>query len=199
MIELVHGQEPIELTQFNQQNPNASPDDFDSLTFAPVKELVKTALHRDQDGLCAYCEQLLTAKQGQVDHIKPKAAQQPTQPSFPDLAFKYTNFAHSCINNGTCGQKKKSGVLPIEPAPNCNDSWVLLKDGKIEPKANLTRKEKHRVIQTRDMLGLNKDATLLRDREKWFAQVVNIARTTPQELDDFLKDIPYRYILKTVF
>jgi uncharacterized protein (TIGR02646 family) len=198
MIELVHGQEPIELTEFNQQNPNASPEDFDDL-FSPIKKSVKTALHRDQGGLCVYCEQMLNADEGQIDHIKPKAAQQPTQPSFPDLAFKYANFAHSCINNRTCGQKKKSGVLPIEPAPNCNDYWILLSDGSIEPKANLTKSQKHLVTQTRDMLGLNADAALLRDREKWFTQVVNIAQVMPQELDDFLKNIPYRYILKTVF
>ncbi len=191
MIELVHGQEPIELTQFNQQNPNALPDDFDTLTFAPVKAPIKKALHRDQNGLCAYCEQFLNADKGQIDHIKPKVTQ-------PDLAFKYTNFAHSCINHRTCGQKKKSGVLPIEPAPNCNDSWVLLKNGSIEPKANLTRKEKHPVIQTRDMLGLN-IPELKRDREKWFDQVVNIAQAMPQELDDFLTSIPYRHLLKTIF
>lgn len=191
MIELVHGQEPIELTQFNQQNPSNLPADFNNLPFAPVKAPIKKALHRDQSGLCAYCEQILKADEGQIDHIKPKVTQ-------PHLTFAYTNFAHSCINHRTCGQKKKSGVLPIEPAPNCNDSWVLLKNGSIEPKANLTRKEKHPVIQTRDMLGLN-IPELKRDREKWFSQVIHIAREMPQELDDFLTRIPYRHILKTIF
>jgi uncharacterized protein (TIGR02646 family) len=198
MIELVHGQEPIELTQFNFQNPSATPKDFDSLIFALVKASIKKALHRDQEGLCVYCEQNLNTDGGQIDHIKPKSAQQPTQPSFPHLAFKYANFAHSCTNNRTCGQKKKSGVLPIEPAPHCNNFWTLSSTGSIEPKIELTRQQTHQVVQTRDMLGLN-IPELKRDREKWFAQAVNIARAMPQELGDFLKDIPYRHILKTVF
>lgn len=198
MIELIHGQEPVELTQYKQQNPNAVPADFDSLTFSPVKATVKDTLHRDQAGLCAYCEQFLDVRQGQVDHIKPKAANKPTQPAFPALAFEYTNFAHSCINNRTCGQKKKSGVLPIEPAPGCNDLWVLSSEGSIGPLQTLSKQQKHQVTQTRDMLGLN-IPELVRDRKKWFEKAIFIAQELPHELNDFLSEMPFRHLMKTVF
>ncbi len=199
MIELVHGQEPSELTQFNQQYPNASSADFDGQEFGAIKSVVKKQLHRDQGGLCVYCERVLAAKEGQIEHIKPKAAQQPTQQAFPALAFTYTNFAHSCINDITCGQKKKSGILPIEPAPNCNAQWVLQSDGCIEPILGLTNRQKHPVVQTRDMLGLNKDTGLVKDRADWFQSAVNVAYEMPEAIDDFLAQSPFRYILQTVF
>lgn len=198
MIELVHGQEPIKLTQYKQQNPDAVPADFDSFTFLPVKAAVRDDLHRDQAGLCAYCEQFLDADKGQVDHIKPKAANKPTQQAFPELAFEYTNFAHSCINNRTCGQKKKSGVLPIEPAPGCNDLWLLSSEGSINPVQKLSKQQKHQAIQTRDMLGLNVPE-LVREREKWFKQAILVAQDLPDALNDFLSEMPFRHIMKTAF
>jgi uncharacterized protein (TIGR02646 family) len=201
MIELVHGQEPIELTEYNANYPAAVPSDFDShAEFKRIKQLIKQALYRDQGGLCVYCERKLeVSEESHIEHIKPKAAQQPTQQAFPALAFTYTNFAHSCINDITCGQKKKSGILPIEPAPNCNAQWVLQSDGCIEPILGLTNRQKHLVAQTRDMLGLNKDTGLVTDRADWFQSAVNVAQEMPEAIDDFLAQSPFRYILQTVF
>lgn len=199
MIELEHGQEPSELIQFNKQHPNAQPDDFEGIAFCSIKDKIKISLHRDQGGLCVYCEKTLAAEDGQIEHIKPKRVQKPTQQSFPHLAFTYTNFAHSCINNITCGQKKKSGVLPIEPAPNCNDKWGLQTNGHIEPILGLTRGEKHLVVQTREMLGLNKDTGLVKDRADWFQNVLKVAQQMPEDIDAFLAQSPFRYILQTAF
>lgn len=198
MIELVHGKEPDELTEFNQKNPTAVPADFEGQEFGAIKSHVKASLHRDQGGLCVYCEKKLSATDGQIEHIKPKAAQKPTQQAFPELAFTYTNFAHGCINDITCGQKKKSGVLPIEPAPNCNEQWLLQNDGRIEPILGLGKTQKHQVIQTRDMLGLNKDTRLVKDRADWFQSIVKVVHETPEAIDDFLAQSPFRYILQTV-
>lgn len=189
MVELQHGVEPAELAAFRSANSAASLKDFDSSAFQPAKRASKAALHRDQGGLCVYCEQMLAATAGQIDHIKPKSVQS-------DLCFTYTNYAHSCINNKTCGQKKKNNLLPIEPALGCNQEWTLSStDGSIQPILGLTRARKHQVIQTRDMLGLNADSKLLDERKKWFAQTLFILREAPADIQLFLQTAPFRYIL----
>lgn len=195
MVELQHTlPAPAALAQFCALNPNATPADFDGLAFSTVKAAVKAALHQEQGGLCVYCEQMLAATAGQVEHIKPKGGPN----AQPALCFTYTNYAHSCIKPKTCGQKKKSGLLPIEPGLGCNDAWTLSTDGTIEPVSGLTRARRHEVRQTRDMLGLNADSDLVIERQKWLQQVLTILQQAPDEVNDFLKSAPYRHILATV-
>ena len=196
MVELQHRVLPTPaLTAFVAVNPGVGVADFDSLAFRPVKILVKADLNEDQGGLCVYCESQLAANSGQVEHIKPKAGPN----AYPNLCFTYTNYAHSCINPKTCGQKKKDGLLPIEPGPGCNSEWTLSTDGTIEPIGTLSRKRRHAVTQTRDMLGLNKDANLVDERRRWFANAIAILRDTPADLHAFMQAAPYRHILATVF
>ncbi len=193
MVELEHrSPEPPELTQFRTDNPAATVADFESPAFKTAKNAVKTALNQDQGGLCVYCEQTLNSTQGQVEHIKPKAGEN----AHPDLCFIYTNYAHSCINNKTCGQKKKSGLLPIEPRKGCNAEWQLSTDGTIQPISGLTKRRTHDVKQTRDMLGLNTDTNLVIEREKWVKQAQFILENQPAYFDDFLQEVPFRYILQ---
>ena len=130
----------------------------------------------------------------QIDHIKPKAGTN----GRPDLCFDYHNYAHSCINPKTCGQKKQNGLLPIEPGPGCNAEWVLSTDGTIEPLPELTRRRRHDVIQTRDMLGLQ-DANLVDERRRWFASAITILKQAPDDFSEFLQHAPYRHILATAF
>ena len=194
MVELQHRAGGVPALQiFLTNNPNAQVADWGSLTFQPVKRLVKQALNQDQQGLCAYCERQIAKTEGQVDHIKPKAGPN----AHAALCFTYSNYDHSCINPKTCGQKKKDGLLPIEPTPGCNAHWTLSTDGTIEPVAELTRRQKHNVSQTRDMLGLNKDSSLVDDRQKWFASALEVLRTSPGDLADFLNTSPFRHILAT--
>lgn len=193
MVELKHGLEPIELTQFLIQNPSATVSDFNNAIFFNVKQAVRVSLHQVQGGLCAYCESHLSSTEGQVDHIKPKGGTY----AHPHLCFQYTNYAYSCINPHTCGQKKKSGLLPIEPAIGCNAQWTISTDGTIEPLSSLNRSQKHNVIQTRDMLGLNKDPELVDERKRVFLNVLEIARTAPDLLTLFLASQPFRYIISS--
>lgn len=188
MIELVHGAEPLELASFRQQYPYVTSEDFSSQIFHPIKQLVKIQLNQEQGQLCVYCERALNSNDGQVEHIKPKK-------KYPHLAFAYTNYAHCCINSVTCGQKKKDGVLPIEPAPDCNDKFILNTDGSIEPLPQLTRQEKHFVKQTRDMLGLQ-EPNLMREREEWIKAIIKLMQQNPSWVSVFLADKPFRYILQ---
>ena len=196
MIELQHQlQAPPSLDQYIQDHPNPTPKDFDSKDFIPIKHEVKAQLHKEQDGLCVYCESPLEPDTGQVEHIKPKGG-----PSArPDLCFTYTNYAHSCINNNTCGQSKGDRTLPIEPSVGCNDRWTLdTTNGRIVPRIGMDKGERHAVEMTRDMLGLNRDTALVSDRLKWIENATTAFREMPHSYLEFLQSAPYRHILKTL-
>ncbi len=137
---------------------------------------------------------MLAANAGQIDHIKPKSGTN----AHPHLCFSYTNYAHSCINSKTCGQKKRNGLLPIEPGPHCNDEWTLSTGGTIEPIATLTRTRSHAVRRTRDMLGLNADSNLVDERQKWLRQAIDVLKQSPGDIHAFLQIAPFRHILATV-
>ena len=196
MVELQHRTTPTPaLTDFAAAHPALSVRDFDSRAFQPVKQAVKADLNADQGGLCAYCEKPLSATEGQIDHIKPKAGTN----AWPDLCFTYRNYAHSCINPKTCGQRKQNGLLPIEPCPGCNAEWALSTDGTIEPLPELTGQRRHAVTQTRDILGLNKDSNLVEERRRWLASAIAILQQAPADFPEYLQSAPYRHILATAF
>lgn len=191
MIELTHNPiTPKALADFVAAYPLAGPDEFDSDVFHPVKRIVKASLHQDQGGLCAYCETPLEPNAGQIDHIKPKRGGD----AHPHLTFSYTNYAHGCIRSNGCGQRKADRLLPIEPAPGCNEQFSLSVDGSLEPMPTLTRRQRHVVCQTRDMLGLQ-NAALVREREKWIKALVSLLKENPLLANDFLKEAPFRHIL----
>jgi len=195
MIELQHRTEiPSMLDEFLKANPQSNPDEFDDPKFWPIKKELRRFLNEDQGGLCVYCESHLATDTGQIDHIKPKKGPQ----AHPHLAFVYTNYAHSCINEKTCGQKKKAGILPIEPGPDCNQQFVLSTDGEILPLRSLTAKQRHPVMQTLQMLGLEarQSPNLVRERKKWAGVTVDIMRQAPEQVANFLADKPFRYILR---
>lgn len=195
MVELQHRALPTPaLTAFSAAHPDAAVADFDSEAFAPVKRAVKADLNQDQNGLCVYCESPLTPTGGQVEHIKPKAGGN----GHPHLCFVYTNYAHSCITPKTCGQRKGNGLLPIEPSLGCNTQWTLSTDGTIEPIVGLTRKQLHRVRQTRDMLGLNADSNLVDERQRWLRNTLTVLKLTPGDIQTFLQSASYRHMLATV-
>jgi uncharacterized protein (TIGR02646 family) len=192
MVELQHRAIPTPaLTQYITTYPGIGVHDFDSRTFQPIKAVVKADLNADQGGLCVYCESHLAEGAGQVEHIKPKGGPN----AHPYLCFTYTNYAHSCINNKTCGQSKGGRLLPIEPGPGCNTEWGLSTDGSIQPVSGLTATRRHVVVQTRDMLGLNRDANLVSDRQKWLSNVIKILEQSPADLPSFLQTAPYRFML----
>jgi len=194
MVELQHRAVPTPaLTAFVTANPEATAADFASLLFRPVKDAVKVDLNQDQGGICVYCETFLDPTKGQVEHIRPKGGIN----AHPHLCFTYTNYAHSCINPKTCGQKKQNGLLPIEPGPGCNTQWALSTDGTIEPLVGLTRTQRHQVRQTRDMLGLNADPNLVDERKRWLSNTIEVLRQAPHRVDEFLQAAPFRHMLAT--
>lgn len=59
----------------------------------------------------------------------------------------------------------------------------------------LTRRQRHPVVQTRNMLGLNKDPNLVSERKKWFTQAVTVLQTAPDDIDQFLQLAPFRALI----
>jgi len=194
MVELQHNTPPAALMTYLKNHPHPTVADFNSIAFHAIKPAIRQQLHSEQGGLCVYCERKLDPAEGQIDHIKPKGGKN----GHPHLCFFYTNYAYSCINPKTCGQKKKEGLLPIEPVPGCNQHWFLNHDGYIEPIVSLSKKSQHPVRQTNGMLGLNNDPSLIRSRKQWLDSMVTILQQSPQNIELFLQQAPYRYILGTV-
>jgi uncharacterized protein (TIGR02646 family) len=195
MVELEHrATVPPELTNFVARNPNLTAADFDSLPFRPVKQAVKIALHADQGGLCVYCERPLAASAGQVEHLLPKAGNN----AHAHLAFTYSNYAHGCTDTCTCGQKKGNGLLPILPGPGCNDQFMLSTDGTITPLPDLNRRQRHPVMQTLQMLGLEarQSPGLVAERKQWIEALLVILQQMPEQVPAFLADKPFRHILR---
>ena len=193
MVELQRrSPEPPELVVYRENHPGDPVIVFESQEFHALKIEIKAKLNEDQGGLCAYCEQKLPPNEGQVEHVLPKRGAN----GRPDLALHYDNWVHGCIHPKHCGQKKADNLLPIEPAPGCNDHFILLDDGSINPVAGLTFAQELPVIMSLDILGQN-HPVLKQDRSKWVATIKIIITNSPENLDGFLTDKPFRHILKT--
>lgn len=191
MLELVHSSAPQELTYFIESNDSLTVAMFDSIQFSTVKTIVKASLNELQSELCAYCENTLSLTDGHIDHIKPKGGKSP----HPELTFIYNNYAHSCNSAGTCGNKKKAGLLPIEPRLNCNNDFTLTTDGEIIPNRTLSRKPKHPVKKTIGMLGLNK-TFLIQQRKQWLDSYLELLKNHGLDTaNEFISDKPFRAIM----
>ncbi|MBV6824073.1 retron system putative HNH endonuclease [Pseudomonas sp. PD9R] len=197
MIELIHAPVPAEaskaLSDYAAAAPGAGPNEFDTLAFLPYKKIVKACLHKIQAGLCAYCETSLQADKGQVEHIKPKGGTN----AHPHLTFDYTNYAHGCIssNSKTCGQKKDSEILPIEPRPGCNSFFSISTKGDLSPVPTLSDADKHRVRETIRILGLQHPPLVL-ERKKMIDAVLELKAKMPALVPLFLSTREFRHILK---
>jgi uncharacterized protein (TIGR02646 family) len=197
MIELHRRQtEPQELSDFNNNYPNAGVEYFDRAEFSSAKKAIKKALNKDQGELCVYCERQLAADSGHVEHIKPRNQ----NGGRPDLCFTYENLAHSCDNNETCGHKKKNHYLPIEPGPGCNAKLSISSaDGMIVPISGLSKSEKHEIRSgVVDRLGLNNDTILVSVRKKSLKNFITVLKAAPDRAAEFLSDKPFRYIFSTL-
>ena len=199
MIPLKHDLEPTELTIFKtSSNQSRDVKEFDSIEFQPIKDLIRKKLLDLQNNQCVYCERtFLELREVQVEHIKPKSGRSP----YPQLCFTYTNYAGSCIQNiekirRTCGQNKGDKILPIEPTNlKCNDFFLLNTEGEIHPLPSLTRRERHPINSTLEILGLNKPHLVLQ-RKKRIINLIKIIKLDATMADKFIESGNFRFIMR---
>ena len=88
---------------------------------------VKEALIRDQHGKCCYCERLI-AKEGDVEHFRPKSAIQNKsgdslqKPGYYWLVYDWQNLYFSCK---PCNQTYKRNLFPLQSFTNRATSHKL--------------------------------------------------------------------------
>ena len=194
MVELNNSVFSYDLAGYIFLNPNPLVSDFNSSAFNRIKPMIKAQLHKEQGGLCVYCEKKLESTQGQIEHIKPKGGKY----AYPHLCFQYSNYAHGCVNPKSCGQKKRDLLLPIEPKVGCNDKFSLSTDGSIVPILSLSKKERNILDNTfLKRLGLN-NPTLIRERKIIIAIYTSLLKSNPREAHDYMINREFRFILQKV-
>ncbi len=188
MVEVAHSiPEPAFLARQRADGPNGP---WDQLPATPERQEPRRQLSREQEGLCAYCEQSLDPDAGHIDHVKPKALH-------PELTFEYRNLIHSCDARKQCGHFKQSRPIPVEPRPGANRHFVLSEiTGRLSADQALSSSERTRAETTLDRLGLNRDPGLNRQRQQYAASLR--ALHNPDEVAEFLSAAPFRWSLRRI-
>ena len=188
MVELAHIlAEPASLATHRAKHP-AGP--WATLPDSPEKADLRHQLNTEQDGLCIYCESPLPEDDGHVEHIVARSAD-------PALTFVYTNLAHSCSSGTHCGHFKGNSALPIEPRPGCSGYFQLsFLTGHLLADRQLGTADQQRATTSLDVLGLNLDTGLVRQRQQQAATVCALARASLNDVDDYLRTAPFRWSLR---
>jgi uncharacterized protein (TIGR02646 family) len=188
VVELAHIlPEPPSLTAHRNTFPTGP---WETLPTAPEKSDLRHQLNTEQDGLCIYCESHLDQDDGHVEHIVARSAQSA-------LIFVYTNLVHSCSSGAHCGHAKGSLALPIEPRVGCSDSFQLsFVTGQLLADRQLSPTNKLRAIRSIEVLGLNRDTGLVRQRQQQAQTVCALARASLNDVDDYLRTAPFRWSLR---
>lgn len=184
MVELEHPAEPLSLEAYRNNHPIPSWSDED---FILAKTEVRHALHREQQGLCIYCEGKIGQDDGHVEHIQSRA-------QHPGRVFAFDNLAHSCNGPKHCGHFKDKNTLPIEPRPGCNSYFDLMaRDGMLTVAAGLNEGTRGQAETTLEVLGLN-TPKLVRLRQQYATILRSLASDT--ERKEFLRTNPFRWSLQ---
>ena len=116
-------------------------------------------LHDRYGGICAYSCHWIAFDTGwrQVEHFKPKDR-------YPNLGYEWSNFRLVCgLLNGRKGLREIMDPFEVE------DGWFTINFPSLLVKASreLSVELQARVEKTRDILGLNDEATCLKSRARY--------------------------------
>lgn len=100
----------------------------------PEKPLLHRTLIDEQEGLCCYCQSMVTPADSHIEHLQPRTL-------YPELQLDYDNLLCSCGRpHGAasmpdhCGHAKAEKELPITPLqPDCDVHFIYSSDGTISP------------------------------------------------------------------
>jgi len=185
MIELQQPAEPLLLEAYRDHHPGLN--HWGDENFIPARTEVRHTLHREQQGLCVYCEGEIGPDEGHVEHIKSRSR-------YPERVFDFTNLAHSCDGRKHCGHFKDNNILSIEPRPGCNSFFDLMAtDGRLTSAVDLDEEDKKRADATLQILGLN-TPKLARLRQQFSTVLRSLA--SDAECEEFLQTSPFRWSLR---
>lgn len=163
---------------------------------------IPTSEHRDhiwmkltamQGERCAYCEAAITPSTRHIEHFRQRNRH-------PQGTYDWHNLFGSCKRFGTCGNQKDScGHYPHEDLikPDVEDPEAYLiftPNGSVQPRANLSPRDRVRAEQTIRILGLEGALTQIRKAHtsgylQTALDIAELARDLPeQEWLPFLQD-----------
>lgn len=132
-----------------------------NMTDVPPSSRAQIWTHLDQmqGGLCAYCEGSL-AQLGR--HIEHRCARNDE----PRRTFDWSNLYGSCDRGDCCGIFKDGEACPynhvdlLDPCVDEPDDYFVIRpSGQIEPRSDLSERDKHRALETLRVFNLNLDVT----------------------------------------
>lgn len=188
MVELAHIlAEPPSLAAHRAKHPTGP---WIALSDMSEKDELRHQLNVEQDGPCIYCESPLGKDGGHVEHIVARSTNS-------CLTFVYTNLAHSCSSGAHCGHFKGNSALPIKPRPGCSGYFQLsYLTGHLLADRQLGIADQQRATTSLDVLGLNLDTGLVRQRQQQAVTVCALAQTSLNDVDDYLVTAPFRFTLR---
>ncbi|WP_176517537.1 retron Ec78 anti-phage system effector HNH endonuclease PtuB [Pseudomonas faucium] len=110
---------------------------------------------------CAYCEADINHERRHIEHFRQRDR-------YPQGTFDWHNLFGSCNRTGTCGKLKDNcGLYHHEDLikPDIEDPEAFLvftPNGSVQPRANLSARDRNRAEQTIRILGLNGALTQIR-------------------------------------
>ena len=126
---------------------------------------ILSVLHDTYSGICGYSCHWIPFDTGAdtVEHFKPKT-------QFPNDAYEWSNYRLVCqLLNSRKGSKQILDPFKIK------DGWFIIEFPSllVKPAPNLKKAKFEKVKNTRDVLGLNDEATCMRQRHKYVLDYCN--------------------------
>lgn len=138
MLYIQKEKEPEQVTQWKKKfkHVHKRKPSYDDIQQTVEKGILKSALIREQKGLCCYCCGRLAEDDAHIEHFKPKGLQR-----YAPLSLDYQNLHASCMGEKKdgrhCGHSKGNRfdetllISPLDPA--CEGRFAFKTDGRIAP------------------------------------------------------------------
>lgn len=174
------------------------------------KKIIKTLLIQEQNGLCAYCENIINEHNSHLEHIIPRAtANRNNINQYLNILLGYNNLIVSCQKtshkHATCGHSKditsskelKFLLNPIIETPEKYLNFNL--KGNIIPRESLTKSELNKAKYTISILNLN---SLFKEENDYFNALpiarVNAKNALIKQINHLLKSYTKEEILDKI-
>jgi len=198
MLKVDKSQEPASLTQVrrNITNPRVS-DAWQSKEIRNISPELRQHILDEQDGMCAYCEQVITLEKSHIDHFR-------TRHCFPELTLEYANLWVSCGSDKHAKQhcahhKDRQGFTKADFLALPEFCSLDLMRVEFTETGRLVARDVKDTVITRlidDVLNLN-DRTLVEDRKRILQQKETYSDFGVDEIFGFFN--AHRSLIQSIF